>query len=256
MSRRATGRIVSWESGSLWLMSTVSSAAEKTSPHAHHAIQVTIGLDGSFAFEADRRVVRGAAVAIAPDTRHTFELRGRVAHVFFEPDGRLGRAAHAALFSAGSVVPVPAERVAEAKAALLASSSRRNVTDAELVALGRAFVARLSGEATPAPTDFRVQRMIAWAESRLGGTVGLEDAASAVGLSPGRARHVFVEQTGLPFRAFLLWRRLNRALELYAARQPLTEAAHVAGFSDSAHLSRTFRRMFGVAAAELWLDPS
>lgn len=254
MSRRAKGRIVSWESGSLWLMSTVSSAPERTSPHAHHAVQVTVGLDGSFVFEADGRAVRGAAVAIAPHTRHTFELKGSVAHVFFEPDGRLGRAALAALFSGGNVVPVPAAIGTAASAALAAACRRREVTGAELVALGRSFVARLAGGATPAPTDFRVQRMIGWAESRLDGAIGLKDAATAVGLSPGRARHVFVQQTGLPFRTFLLWRRLNRALDLYAARQPLTEAAHAAGFSDSAHLSRTFRRMFGVAAAELWLD--
>jgi len=31
----------------------------------------------------------------------------------------------------------------------------------------------------------------------------------------------------------------------------LTEAAHGAGFSDSSHLSRTFRRMFGIAADSL-----
>lgn len=31
----------------------------------------------------------------------------------------------------------------------------------------------------------------------------------------------------------------------------LTEAAHAAGFADSAHFSRTFRRMFGVAPASL-----
>lgn len=61
-------------------------------------------------------------------------------------------------------------------------------------------------------------------------------------------------QVGLPFRAFLLWRRLNRALELYGAQESLTQAAYLAGFSDSAHLSRTFRKMFGVAAAELWLE--
>lgn len=251
MSRRATGRIVSWESGSLWLMSTVSSAAQKTAPHAHHAIQVTVGLDGSFAFyEGGGRAVRGAAVAIAPHTRHTFELQGSAAHLFFEPDGRLGRAALAALFTAGSVAPVAERLVAEARAALQAPGP----SEARLVEVGRSFVARLSGEATPAPTDFRVQRMIAWAESRLAGAIELKQAASAVGLSAGRARHVFVEQTGLPFRAFLLWRRLNRALELYAARKPLTEAAHAAGFSDSAHLSRTFRRMFGVAASDLWLE--
>ena len=43
-----------------------------------------------------------------------------------------------------------------------------------------------------------------------------------------------------------LWLRLRRAVELLASAGSLTEAAHDAGFSDSAHLSRTFRKMFGV----------
>ena len=77
------------------------------------------------------------------------------------------------------------------------------------------------------------------------------DGAALVGLSPGRTRHLFVQQTGLPFRTYLLWLRLNRAVELYAGGASLTEAAHAAGFSDSAHLSRTFHRMFGIAAASL-----
>lgn len=229
-------------------MRTLAASPQKTSPHAHHAIQLTVGLDGAFAFDAAGHVVRGAAVAIAPDTSHTFELQGTVAHLFFEPDGRLGRAALAALFSKERVVVVRESLVADFRASL-----NPKLSDAALVELGRSFITRLSGEAAPAPTDFRVQRMIAWAESRLGTAAGLKEAASAVGLSPGRARHVFVEQTGLPFRVFLLWRRLNKALQLYAARKPLTEAAHSAGFSDAAHLSRTFRRMFGVAAADLWL---
>ncbi|MBL8916228.1 MAG: helix-turn-helix domain-containing protein [Archangium sp.] len=230
-------------------MSTLTSAAQKTAPHAHHAIQLTVGLDGDFTFEGDDRVVRGPAVAIAPDTRHTFELRGTAAHVFFEPDGRLGRAAQAALFAQGNVVTVRDSLVGELRSSL----AKARLSDAALVELGRAFVTRLSGQATPAPTDFRVQKMISWAESRLSESIELKEVAGTVGLSPGRARHVFVEQTGLPFRVFLLWRRLNRAVQLYAARKPLTEAAYAAGFSDAAHLSRTFRRMFGVPAADLWL---
>ena len=42
-----------------------------------------------------------------------------------------------------------------------------------------------------------------------------------------------------------------RAVELFSAGSSLTDAAHGAGFSDSSHLSRTFRRMFGVAADSL-----
>jgi AraC-like DNA-binding protein len=66
-------------------------------------------------------------------------------------------------------------------------------------------------------------------------------------------RHLFVEQTGLPFRTYLLWLRLTKAVAVFAGGGSLTEAAHEAGFSDSAHFSRTFRRMFGLPAAALQL---
>jgi AraC family transcriptional regulator len=36
------------------------------------------------------------------------------------------------------------------------------------------------------------------------------------------------------------------------ARCSLTEAAHIAGFADSAHLSRTFRATFGVTPCLLF----
>jgi AraC-like DNA-binding protein len=62
-----------------------------------------------------------------------------------------------------------------------------------------------------------------------------------------------VEATGLPFRTYVVWLRLMRAVELYSAGSSLTDAAHGAGFSDSSHLSRTFRRMFGIPADSLRL---
>jgi AraC-like DNA-binding protein len=93
--------------------------------------------------------------------------------------------------------------------------------------------------------------MSAWAAARLDKPLSLVDAAAHVGLSSGRARHLFVESTGLPFRTYLLWLRLTKALELFSAGTSLTEAAHGAGFSDSSHLSRTFRRMFGIAPDSL-----
>jgi AraC-like DNA-binding protein len=72
-----------------------------------------------------------------------------------------------------------------------------------------------------------------------------------VGLSPSRASHLFVEETGLPFRTFVLWLRVTRAVDAHIAGMSLTEAAQAAGFADSAHLSRTFKRMFGLPAAAL-----
>ena len=51
----------------------------------------------------------------------------------------------------------------------------------------------------------------------------------------------------------MLWLRLERAVAVFAAGGSLTDAAHAAGFADSAHLSRTFRRMFGLAPSSLQL---
>ena len=43
----------------------------------------------------------------------------------------------------------------------------------------------------------------------------------------------------------------DRALRCYAEGRSLTEAAHLAGFADSAHFSRVFRRYFGLPATTL-----
>jgi AraC-like DNA-binding protein len=64
-------------------------------------------------------------------------------------------------------------------------------------------------------------------------------------LSPSRFRHLFVEQTGMALRPYILWRRFIRVWELVTAGASLSTAAHGAGFADAAHLTRTSRRMFG-----------
>jgi len=40
---------------------------------------------------------------------------------------------------------------------------------------------------------------------------------------------------------------MNCAIAAIAKGASATDAAHLAGFSDSAHLSRTFRRFFGMS---------
>jgi AraC-like DNA-binding protein len=74
---------------------------------------------------------------------------------------------------------------------------------------------------------------------------------AAAALSTGRFRHLFVRETGVAFRPYVLWLRLNVAIECSMQGRSWTEAAHEAGFADSAHLSRTFRRMFGMNPATL-----
>ncbi len=68
--------------------------------------------------------------------------------------------------------------------------------------------------------------------------------------SGGRARRRFVRDVGLPIRTFQLWRRLLVAVAA-SARLDATSAAHLAGFADLAHFSRTCRRMLGYSPTAL-----
>lgn len=93
--------------------------------------------------------------------------------------------------------------------------------------------------------------IVAWLEQSLDRTVRVEEAAAAAKLSSSRFMHWFTEMSGLPFRAYLRWLRLQRAVRTLADGSTLTEAAHMAGFADSAHLTRTFVATFGVRPAPL-----
>ena len=72
------------------------------------------------------------------------------------------------------------------------------------------------------------------------------ELARRVGLSSGRLIHLFSEQMSLPLRRYVLWLRLRDVVLSLAMGHTLTEAAHRAGFADSAHMTRTFRGMFGM----------
>lgn len=82
------------------------------------------------------------------------------------------------------------------------------------------------------------------------GRVRLGEAAAASGLSPDRFRHVFAESYGLPFKRFVLWRRLHTAAAAVIQGDDVTGAAHAAGFADSAHFSRTMKTMLGVQPSQ------
>lgn len=110
---------------------------------------------------------------------------------------------------------------------------------------------RIAGHVRAVEPDRRVRQMIKWASASLDGQVTLQKAAKVVGLSSGRASHLFVDEAGIPFRTYVLWLRLVRAVEAHSDGMSLTGAAQEAGFADSAHFSRTFKRMFGVPAAAL-----
>jgi AraC family transcriptional regulator len=244
------GRIV-WEGASLWVLKGEQEAAE-LQPHSHHAIQVTFQLEGSFEIGVMGQCLTGPVAAVWSDTPHSFRASGAVAFLFLAPESSAGHALRKTLFTHR-----PWENVASAQFTSsledFRDCFRRGFAEEELLRLGRKSMDALPKADGSALPDQRALAMIAYARKNLENTVTLPSAADHVCLSQSRARHLFVAQTGLPFKTYVLWLRLERAVALYAGGSSLTEAAHEAGFADSAHLSRTFRRTFGLPAAALRL---
>lgn len=254
MELLARARIVMWEGASLWVVDATpikDRETKRTDFHAHHAVQVTLALDGWFRLDTMNAQVGGDAAAVAADTQHAFEPEGLMALIFIEPESRAGRAVTRRWFDGTELAPIPPEVLGDVRERIAGAYRARDRNDATLVSLGRELMAALGADAIAAEPDLRIRKVIAWAAQQIERPVGLSDAVAVSGLSASRLRHLFVEQTGLPFKTYLLWLRLTRAVERFAAGASLTQAAHEAGFADSAHLSRTFRRMFGVAPANL-----
>lgn len=241
------GRVLLWQGGSLW----IGHAAGGSDAHAHHAIQICVALTAEVRFRVpDGRWSAYAAVMILPHQPHEFDGNGQsVAQVFVEPETVQGRAL---LARAGEepIVRLDATLLAQC-ATDLRHAYAVKAGDEQLRVLAQSVVAVLAGGEASLRVDSRITRAIEWMRARPKEPVTLARAARVAHLSPGRFRHLFVAQTGTSFRAYLLWARVSGAVAAAMGGMSWTDAAQAWGFADSAHLSRTCRRMFGIAPSML-----
>lgn len=244
-----------WEGGSLWVFDVPEAGGgrNRRAMHRHHAYQLTFTLGGHFFLHFDGESTGGPVGVVPPDVPHAFEAYGQIAHLFIEPESRAGRSLEKILGD-GSELSDKLVKDWGVPGMIKQAFDAVDDPNAALRDVGIRICEQISGQVRAAEPDRRVRVMLAWASDNLDSTIGMAEAASHAGLSASRASHLFVEETGIPFRQFVLWLRLTRAVQAYATGRSLTTAAHEAGFADSAHLSRTFRRMFGLPAAALQLS--
>lgn len=243
------GRVIMWKGGSVW----IGRDTGQVRPHAHHAIQITLAPTRPVRLKGGRDLAwqEVSAAIVMPDRPHQFDGLGQaVAMVFVEPETLAGRAL-LARYSHADLSALHDEAMGVHAAALHAAFMAR-AADELLVARARQVIGYLAGRTPPpAPVDPRIATALDWMRERLDTEITLPRAAAIAHLSPSRFRHLFVEQTGISFRAYLLWARVEAAVAAGMAGSSWTQAAQSAGFADSAHLSRTCRRMFGLAPTML-----
>lgn len=227
-----------WALGDCWL--TYAGPLGPTAPHAHHAMQLIGSRDGDdvhVSISGSDAV--GPVLAIPSNTRHQIMSAtddGWI--VFVEPNSTLGRTLAP---SAGMVV-----------ARLLGPEPGSSFSDFEAFAI-RAAVAAAAADVTSQreAIDWATERALELIPRLIGdGRVSVLDIARQVGVSSSRLSHVFNTDLGTTLPTYLRWVRLRLAVQWVARGHSLTRAAHCAGFADSAHLTRSFRTMFGLAPSQ------
>ena len=217
--------------------------------HAHQAIQICFLFDGHIRLRTnDDDAWREYDLGIVP-SQHPHGMDGSRnrygATLFVEPETREGRVLAERYLCDGiaNVDRASVEPVArELHSAVLERRGRE-----PLVALARHLVQSLTEHTKPSVTsDERIVRAVQYVNDHLSRPLTLKEAAAVAYLSPERFRHLFAEQTGMALRPYILWRRFVSVWEHRMKGVSLSEAAHAAGFADSAHLARTSRRMFGI----------
>lgn len=240
-----TGDFVSWDGGCLFISRRGTGIVPS---HAHYATQIAFGSEHGIRFrpsDADAWTSYDGVV-IASRQPHSMDSMHvpYCAVLFVEPETREGRALHE-LFGGAGISALPPEALEGVGPALFAAWQQQQKADA-VIAAARNVVRQLTGGIEPVvATDERILRATSYIRSHLDADLTLDGVADVACLSPSRFRHLFVEETGMALRPYILWRRFLQVWELLARGASLSSAAHAAGFADAAHLTRTSRRMFG-----------
>lgn len=222
-----------------------------TTWHAHHAFQIVRGLDAPIGLRGrgDASAEVCTAAVIPSDAEHSIEA-GTLSSVlvYVDPETLPGRCLRRTTESA-----TDAAAWRDRGRPLVRAIQRAPSCWEEAESLrDDAFASLLGEECRPIPLHPALARARRWLSSQLdGGDVSLARVAVEVGISQGRLSHLFGREIGLGLRPFVLWLRLQRAAVELAGGHSLSTAAAAAGFADGAHLSRTFRRMFGIVPSDV-----
>lgn len=236
--------------------------------HSHDRFTVGVFGEGNGSIRmngASWRAADGAILVVPPDAPHSADpLRGRgwtyrtlypSAEVM---DAALGRPSASARFSR----PVVADPgIADSISMLherLEFSDPTLATEVTLLEVLGSLVER-HGDFDSSPRAEFASNAVTVARKYLDenyfAAIRLAELSSVCAMSPFHLIRSFREAVGMTPHAYLTQVRANRARDLLLGGTGISATAYRCGFSDQSHLTRTFKRIFGVTPG-VYVDAS
>lgn len=103
--------------------------------------------------------------------------------------------------------------------------------------------------------DYRILGAATAIHKSIGENLTLSHLAEAAHLSDSRLEKLFKDQAGIPFTQYRLRHRVFISVMLLAKGYSVTDAAMFAGFSNSAHFSRSFSAINGTTPSTTFMKP-
>ncbi len=220
--------------------------------HSHYLMQLVLGLSSSYTLVTPvDRFKSETALCIASEQAHQLTTQqGHIALLFTDPVSKAGIGLkHRCLKNQPVATLQP-----EVSAFTVLQSLLERKADAVVVSEAvQNFLETILPQAPLPEIDPRIQSILGLLQANTESNLSVAELADKACLSESRLAHLFKAEVGVTVRYYVLWQRLFRAIKsILQGRQNLTEAAHAAGFSDSAHFSRTFKSMIGVTPSAIF----
>lgn len=225
-----------------------------TNLHSHHLLEIVLAFDEPFRITDNVNEIGSTAVIIGPDTPHQFTGNENDYHIFVFIDPETAGAAllHKAFaLYRQQMQSLPADKLQPIIQGFKEWFFSNSFSSGPALSLIDALISALAPyHPFHPPLDARILHTIRYIKSNLDSELDIQTVAGQACLSESRFSHLFKEQIGIPLRRYILWCRIEKAIRIITSGASISEAAYECGFSDPAHLTRTFQEMFGIRPSQ------
>jgi len=237
--------------------------------HSHEGFAVGVIENGAlgFYYRGENIVAAKGAINLAnPDESHT----GHAAHIegwtyrmfYMHPDelhkaaGQIaGRNFAMPFFQSGVILDDALAAIIRQVHVSLEEPQNPLIEKESLYLLMLSHLIRRHADAPPQPSRIGNERSVSkrardYIEAHSSEDISIHQLASIARMSPFHFIRVFYKEMGLPPHSYLLQTRVKKAKELLIQGLPIAVAALATGFTDQSHLTRHYKRIFGITPGQ------